>query len=209
MSDIISSLYGELFEADLLAEISTCGIVKSVPKEELLIDIGSYIKHMPLLIHGAIKIIRVDNDGNELLLYFLEKGDTCAMTMTCCMGQSRSEIRAIAEVDTELILLPIEKMEEWLKYKTWRDFVFESYNSRLYEMLDAIDTLAFMNMDDRLLKYLRNKVIISKSNELRISHQDIAYELNTSRVVISRLLRRFEKENKIKIYRSRVEVLEY
>jgi CRP/FNR family transcriptional regulator len=209
VSKSISSHYEKLFEADLLSEIIACGVLKTFSKGDLIIDIGSYIKHMPLLISGAIKVLRVDEEGGELLLYFLEKGDTCAMTMSCCMGRSRSEIKAVAENDTELVLLPVEKMEEWLKFKTWRDFVFSSYNGRLYEMLDAIDTLAFMNMDERLLKYLRNKVIISKSNELSISHQDIAYELNTSRVVISRLLKRFEREEKIQIHRNRLTVLEY
>ncbi|MFT6717203.1 MAG: CRP/FNR family transcriptional regulator [Saprospiraceae bacterium] len=209
MKNLRDSQYGKLFEEQLLSEIVDCGVFKTVEKGELLIDIGSYIKHMPLLLEGAIKIIRVDQEGNELLLYFLEKGDTCAMTMTCCMGQSQSEIRAIAENDTKLILLPVQKMEEWLKYKSWRDFVFASYNGRLYEMLDAIDTLAFMNMDNRLLKYLRNKVIISKNKMLHVSHQDIAHDLNTSRVVISRLLKRFEQESKIKIHRNRLEILEH
>lgn len=187
-------------------EIQEFGVVKQVAKGDVLINVGSYIKQMPLLLEGAIKILRLDNQGNELLLYFLEKGDTCAMTLTCCMGQSISEIRAVAETDTSMILLPVQKMEDWLKFKTWRDFVFESYNSRLYEMLDSIDTLAFMNMDERLTKYLENKSIITKSKILQIKHQEIAYELNTSRVVISRLLKKFEQNGAIRIYRNRIEL---
>jgi CRP/FNR family transcriptional regulator len=171
-------------------------------------DIGQEIYFMPLVLTGAIKVIREDDEGNELLLYFLEKGDTCAMTLTCCLGQSRSQIRAIAELDTEILMIPIDKMESWLVYKSWRDFVFESYNTRLYEMLDAIDTLAFMNMNERLYKYLKNKVIIKKDKTLSVSHQDIAYELNTSRVVISRLLKQLENEGKVKLLRNKLEVLE-
>lgn len=207
MRKSIDEYFSSLFEEAVLGEISTCGIGKSVKKGDILIDIGSYIKSMPLIINGAIKIFRVDEDENELLLYFLQKGDTCALTMTCCIGQTTSEIKAVAETDTELILIPVGKMEEWLKYKTWRDFVFESYNSRLYEMLDAIDSLAFMDMRERLFKYLRNKAIVSKSKMLEISHQDIAYELNTSRVVISRLLKQYEKEDKIVMHRNRLEIL--
>lgn len=201
------SFYSKLFEEELMNEIQEFGVVKQVAKGDVLINVGSYIKHMPLLLEGAIKILRLDNQGNELLLYFLEKGDTCAMTMTCCMGQSISEIRAVAETDTSMILLPVQKMEDWLKFKTWRDFVFESYNSRLYEMLDSIDTLAFMNMDERLTKYLENKSVITKSKILQIKHQEIAYELNTSRVVISRLLKKFEQNGAIRIYRNRIELM--
>lgn len=201
------SFYSKLFEEELMNEIQEFGVVKQVAKGDVLINVGSYIKYMPLLLEGAIKILRLDNQGNELLLYFLEKGDTCAMTMTCCMGQSISEIRAVAETDTSMILLPVQKMEDWLKFKTWRDFVFESYNSRLYEMLDSIDTLAFMNMDERLTKYLENKSVITKSKILQIKHQEIAYELNTSRVVISRLLKKFEQNGAIRIYRNRIELM--
>lgn len=208
MKELIAANFGKLFEPKILEEIEKIGILKSVAKDEILIETGAYMKHMPLLISGAIKILRVDEEGGELLLYFLQKGDTCAMTMTCCLGETVSEIRAVAEVDTELILIPISKVEEWLQYKTWRDFVFESYNSRMYEMLDSIDSLAFMNMYERLFKYLRNKAIVSKSKMLEISHQDIADEMNTSRVVISRLLKQYEKEGKINLHRNRLEIVE-
>ncbi|WP_020529612.1 Crp/Fnr family transcriptional regulator [Flexithrix dorotheae] len=209
MEEKLQTFYGNLFEKKLIQEIAEVGIYKQVPKGTRLIEIGSLIKSIPLLLTGAVKILREDENGNELLLYFLEKGDTCAMTLTCCMGNTRSQIRAIAELDTELIFVPSQKMEDWLKYKTWRDFVFESYNTRLYEMLDAIDTLAFLNMNERLYKYLKNKVLIKKSKELPISHQEIAYELNTSRVVISRLLKQLENEGKVKLYRNKLEVLEF
>ncbi len=195
------------FEPELIKQIAVSGTMKSIRTGEVIMEIGSYVKGMPLVVKGAIKILREDKDGNELLLYFLEKGDTCAMTLTCCVGQSRSQVRAIAELDTEIILLPIQHMEEWLKYKTWRDFVFESYNSRLYEMLDAIDTLAFMNMHERLYKYLQNKAMIQKEKMLVVSHQQIAYDLNTSRVVISRLLKQLETEEKVKLHRNRMEIL--
>ena len=157
--------YGYLFEEALLKEIDEVGIFKEVKKDEKLIEIGSYVKSMPLLISGAIKILREDTEGNELLLYFLEKGDTCAMTLSCCIGQRKSEIRAVAEVDSTLYMLPIQKMEEWTsKYKTWRNFVFASYHNRLLELLETIDNIAFLNLDQRLLKYLQNKAKISKSN---------------------------------------------
>lgn len=121
-------------------------------------EFNDYIISMPLLLEGAIKILREDQEGNELLLYFLERGDTCALTLSCCLGQTRSEIRAVAEKDAQYIMIPVSKIEEWTaKYKSWRNFIFNSYQSRLKEMLETIDTLAFMNIDQRLLKYLQDK----------------------------------------------------
>lgn len=208
MIEKISSNYSFLFEKALIEEISEVGIIKKVAKDDVLIDIGNYVRSMPLLISGAIKILRQDNDGNDLLLYFLEKGDTCAMTLSCCLGQHQSEIKAVAEVDTELIMIPVQKMEEWTsKYKSWRNFVFESYHNRLKEMLDAIDSIAFLKLDDRLLKYLKDKKELLNNDLLEITHQQIANDLNTSRVVVSRLLKSLEKKQIIKLERNKIRFL--
>ena len=158
MLNALQQNYGSLFEKSLIEEINQVGTLREVPEGFMLIDFGQYIKSMPLLVSGAIKILREDSDGNELLLYFLEQGETCAMTLSCCLGQTKSEIRAIAEIDTKLIMIPIQKMEEWTgKYRSWRNFVFESYHNRLMEMLSSIDSIAFLRMDERLLKYLKDK----------------------------------------------------
>lgn len=200
--------YGHLFEDALLQEITEIGEYKEISEGFKLMEVGQYIKAMPLLINGAIKILRDDNDGDELLLYFLEKGDTCAMTLACCIGNTKSEIRAIAELDTQLVMVPIYKMEEWIvKYKSWRDFVFNSYHNRLMDMLVTIDSIAFLKMDDRLLKYLKDKSAITDSNIINNTHQEIAYELHTSRVVISRLLKTLENQNKIKLSRNSIEII--
>lgn len=200
--------YGHLFERELLEEINQVGTFKEIPEGFKLIEIGDYIRSMPLLISGAIKVIREDSEGDELLLYFLERGDTCAMTLSCCIGQTKSEIRAVAELDTKLVMIPIQKMEEWTgKYRSWRNFVFESYHNRLMEMLEAIDSIAFMKMDERLLKYLGDKVKIAQDKMVHTTHQEIAYELHTSRVVISRLLKNLENLGKIKLHRNNIEVV--
>lgn len=197
--------YSHLFEKELLNEINQVGTFKEVPEGDKLIEIGQYVRSMPLLVSGAVKILREDNDGDELLLYFLEKGDTCAMTLTCCLGQTKSEIRAIAETDAKLIMIPIEKMEEWsAKYKSWRNFVFESYHNRLNELLETIDSIAFLKMDERLLKYLNEKARISNDNIINNTHQEIAYELHTSRVVISRLLKKLENLGKVELHRNHI-----
>lgn len=208
MIDELIQSYGHLFERELLEEINQVGTFKEIPEGHKLIEIGEYIRSMPLLISGAIKVIREDSEGDELLLYFLERGDTCAMTLSCCIGQTKSEIRAVAELNTKLVMIPIQKMEEWTgKYRSWRNFVFESYHSRLMEMLEAIDSIAFMNMDERLLKYLGDKVKVTQDKIVHTTHQEIAYELHTSRVVISRLLKNLENLGKIKLHRNNIEVI--
>jgi len=210
MKALLIESYGYIFEEALIDEILKVATFKEFKADDYLIEIGDYIKSMPLLLHGAIKILREDENGDELLLYFLERGDTCAMTLTCCMGQAKSRIRAIAETDGSLIMIPIEKMEDWLtKYKTWRNFVFDSYNVRLMEMLEAIDTLAFMNLDERLYKYLTDKAKVIGNTEIHNTHQEIAYEMHTSRVVISRLLKALEIEGKIKLHRNKIEILQF
>lgn len=209
MLNNLKDSFSHLFEDELIEQIIQVGSLKEVKEGDVLIEIGDYLRSMPLLVSGAIKILREDNNGDELLLYFLERGDTCAMSLTCCLGHSKSEIRAIAELDTTLIMIPVQKMEEWTgKYKSWRNFVMESYHTRLMEMLETIDSIAFMNMDERLVKYLRDKQKIVGEPVINSTHQEIAYELNTSRVVISRLLKKLETLGKIKLNRNSIDILD-
>ena len=164
---------------------------------------------MPLLISGAIKILREDDKGEELVIYYLEKGDTCAMTLSCCMGQTKSKIRAVAETDVSLVLLPKEKMADWLtSYKTWQSFILQSYHNRVEELLQAVDTIAFYKMDERLFKYLKDKAMVTHNDVLQVTHKQISEDLHTSRVVISRLLKKLENEDKIQLFRNSIKVLE-
>ncbi len=206
---ILQQQYGYLFEEELLAEIEANGIYKKIAKGTTIMDIGEPITHMPLLLNGAIKILREDDDGDELLLYFLEKGDTCAMTFSCCMGKNKSEIRAVTENETELMMIPVQKLETWMgKYKSWQQFILDSYHTRMMELLETVDTLAFMRLDERLLKHLQDKAKVTHDDSIHNTHQDIAYDLHTSRVVISRLLKKLEIEGKIEMHRSHIKVLE-
>jgi CRP/FNR family transcriptional regulator, anaerobic regulatory protein len=204
----LKKYYGNQFEPALIEEINQVATFMEVPEGQDLIRPGQFIKSMPLLLSGSIKIMRPDADGEELLLYHLERGDTCAMTMTCCMGTTKSEIHAISETSAKLLMIPIGKMEEWSrKYKTWRNFVFASYHARMMEMLESIDNIAFYNMDERLENYLNNKIELLNSKHIYTTHKEIAADLHTSRVVISRLLKKMEKDLKIKLHRSFIEVL--
>ncbi len=198
-----------VFEKPLIDEIAASGKLIQIPEGDKIIEIGAYVKGMPLLLSGAIKVLREDDEGDELLLYYLERGDTCSMTMACCLGDTKSEIRAIAETDVELVMVPIGKMEEWTaKYKSWRNFVFDSYHNRLNELLVTVDSIAFKNMDERLVAYLKEKSRISKTNIIVNTHQEIAYDLHSSRVVISRLLKKLEHLGKIKLHRNQIQLLD-
>ena len=201
--------FGYLFEETLLDEIRELGIKKEFLEDSIIIEIGDYIKSMPLLINGAIKILREDDNGDELVLYYLESGDTCAMTLSCCMGQTKSKIRAIAETDVELIMLPKEKMTAWLSnYKSWQTYILQSYHSRMEELLEAVDTIAFLKMDERIFKFLKDKAMVTGDDVVHATHQEISQDLHTSRVVVSRLLKKLENEGKIKLFRNSIKVLE-
>ncbi|WP_118196473.1 Crp/Fnr family transcriptional regulator [Albibacterium indicum] len=207
MEDLIYNTYNGRFEKALVDEIVSSAKLVEFKEGDVLIDIGRYIKTVPLLINGAIKIMREDHDKGELLLYFIEKGDTCAMTLACCVGDKKSEVKAVAENDGLVAMIPVSKMEEWLgKYKTWRAFVMESYNNRFIELLGALDNIAFTNMDSRLYNYLLEKSQVNRSNTINKTHKEIAEDLNSSRVVISRLLKVLENEGKIKLNRNSVEL---
>ncbi len=204
----LTTHYGHIFEEELLAEINKLGVFREFKEGDTLMEIGQYIKSMPLLVSGVIKVLREDKNGNELLLYFLQDGDTCAMTMICCVGQTQSEVRVVAETDTKVIMIPVEKMEEWLSsFKSWRNFVLNTYHTRLNELLDTVDSIAFLKMDERLLKYLKDREKVVKSNIIYRTHQQIAYDLNTSRVVVSRLLKKLENMGKLKLHRNYIKII--
>lgn len=201
--------YKDVFEEGLINEINQVATFKEIPENFKIIEIGDYIKSMPLLLSGVIKIFREDTNGDELLLYFLENGDTCAMTLSCCIGQSKSEIRAVTETQVKLLMIPVQKMEEWMaKYTSWRTFVLNSYHNRLNEVMETVDSIAFLKMDERLLKYLKDKARVTHNNSIHNTHQEIAYELHTSRVVVSRLLKKLENMGKIELNRNHISLIE-
>ncbi len=207
MKDKLQNTFGHLFEKELLNAILVHGTLVSLNKNEKLIDVGQTITTIPLVLNGIIKILREDENADEMILYFLEKGSTCAVSLNCLNSKS-SMVKGVTEVDTEIITIPVEKVSEWMcKFNSWKEFVIESNSRRLEEMIEVIDTLAFMNMDERLHKYLVDQTKIMHSAFINITHHKVAKDLNTSRVVVSRLLKQLEHQQKIKLYRSKIEVL--
>lgn len=195
-------------EDGLIKEILTSGRKKRVEAEESVVVPGSSANEVPFVIEGLLRVMRQDSNGNEIFLYYLEGGETCAMSITCCLENRTSSFHVAAETDALLWMIPAGQMDGWItKYKAFRRFVFDSYQTRFDELMQAIDSMAFMKMDERLYKFLLDSKQASGSFTVNKTHEQIANELNTSRVVISRLVKKLEREGKIEQYRNRIEIL--
>lgn len=200
--------YPILSNTELIEEIMQVGYLHELEEGEILIDINQNVKNLPLLIEGSVKVLREDEEGNEVFLYYVDAGNTCAAALTCCMDAKRSNIRAVVEEKTIFITIPYEYMDKWMGiYKCWREFILTTYAIRFEELLKAVDQLAFKKMDERIASFLDEKSKLLDSTIIKISHQQIAYDLNTSREVVSRILKQMEKEGMVKISRGQLELI--
>lgn len=196
------------FEPELAEAIEKNGKHLFLKADEVLLETGQTVRAFPIVLSGLLKVSRPDEEGKDLLLYYINPGESCAMTFTCCMQQYPSEVRAVAEEDTELLALPVAVMDQWLAiYPTWKSFVMKTIRSRFHELLQTIDQMAFQRLDDRLIHYLKEKAKATGSPLLNISHEQIATELASSRVVISRLLKKLEIDKKLLLYRNQIRLL--
>jgi CRP/FNR family transcriptional regulator len=210
LKEKLSEYYSTIFEDELIDEIVKVGHLDKIKSGELLIDIDDNMTHIPLILNGIVKIIRKDKKGDEIVIYFLERGDTCAISFVNCINKKKSIFKGVVEKDIEAIFLPVEFIDDWLvKFESWRHFIIDSYHFRLIEMVESIDSLAFMKMNQRLFKYLSDKVKITKDINLEITHQQIADDLNSSRVVITRLIKQLHDEGKIFSTRNKIRVLDF
>jgi len=195
----------KLSNPELLAALATHARHVKFATGETLINYGNYIKTVPLILSGSIKVIKEDEEGKEVFLYYLKPGETCAMSLTCCSTYQPSQIKAVAEESTELLSVPVNKHEEWMNhYREWKELVGRTYATRFDELLQTIENIAFKNMDERLIEYLQAKFKHLKTEQLNITHQEIANELGTSREVISRLLKQLERDGAISLGRNKV-----
>ncbi len=207
IDDILNDHFPTLLDTDLINSIKEHAVYQEVSEGDLLMDIGSIIKNIPMIISGSVKVIREDEEARELLLYYVRPGETCAMSLTCCMAFKRSEIRAVAQEKVTMLAIPVDFMDEWMKYRDWRSFVMNTYRMRFEELLDAVDSIAFHRMDERVLKYLQEKSNSLNTNEISMSHHDIAVDLNSSREVISRILKQMERNKLVKLGRNNIKLL--
>lgn len=190
-------------EKELQGEIILKGVRKSFEPGEMLIREGQFIASFPLVLKGLIRVSRTNEEGNELLLYYLKEDEVCAMSLTCCMARQISNINALAEKETEVIQLPVELLDEWIsKYPGWKQFVMQTFQNRFKELINTIDAIAFMKLDERLIKYFADRYKNSGTTTFSGTHQDLALQLNTSREVVSRLLKKLENDGKIELSRN-------
>lgn len=206
-SDLLET-YRDTFEEGLMKELEEKARYHHLEAGETMMEVGQSVTHVPLVVSGIMKVSRIDENGNELLLYYVNPKESCAMTFTCCMQQHPSEVKAVAEEDCEILLVPIELMDQWItKYATWKSFVMRTIRFRFHELIVALDQIAFQSLDERLVHYLKQKSKTTNSALINLSHEQIANDLASSRVVISRLLKRLENDKKVLLYRNQVKLL--
>lgn len=205
--DYITSAFPD-FSEDFKQLLIAKGKLEKLEAGETLMTIGDSAKKIPLIVRGSIKVMREDQDGNELFLYYLNEGQTCAMSLNCAMINTKSEIHAIADDDAVVISISAEIAAEWFSSKNeWQKLILETYQMRFKEMLSTIDGIAFLQLDERVLKYLTQKKAVIAGNELSLTHQQIADDLNSSREVISRVLKILEKKEKLVLGRNKIRLL--
>jgi CRP/FNR family transcriptional regulator len=201
--EILRQSLPNLTDPKLLDRLLEKGQFSVFESGKTLMEPGQFVKAVPLVLEGSIKIMRMDEDGKELFLYYLETGETCALSLTCCSAARPSEIKAVVEEKVSLLFIPIQVHEQLVdEFKQWKDFVSTTYQHRFQEMLTVLDAVAFKRMDERLMNYIVTKMKQLKSNELHTTHQEVANELGTAREVISRLLKQLEKKKWIELGRN-------
>jgi len=204
----LNKVYKDIFELPLLEEIMEKGQYMTFKEGDVVMSSGQTVRFMPMLLSGSMKIMRTDEEGNELLLYYVDAYEGCAMTFTCCMQRHPSEIKAVAEEDIELLAIPVDVMDQWMvQYKSWRNYVMRTMHDRFNELLKTIDQIAFQKLDERLVRYLKEKQRVTGSSLLNLSHGQIAADLASSRVVISRLLKKLEEDKRLLLYRNQIKLL--
>ena len=202
--DILNSLFSD---QDLIAEITAQSRKRKLTKDEVLIIPGDSLIFVPIVYSGVLRIIREDEEGREVFLYHLYPSQTCAMAVNCCQSGKKSMVKAVAEDETEVLLMPTNLISQLFKYEEWKVFINQTYSNRFAELIDVIDLIAFNNLDKKILNYLEKKKEALNTSILGITHQQIAAELNTHREAVSRLLRAMEQKKLVKLGRNTIELI--
>jgi len=205
--DLLKSHFSDI-EPALLEKIADNGIIKEVKSGEVVMRTGQHLSSAMLILSGSIKVFREGEDGGDFFLYYINPGEACAMSLTCLKHQETSQVAAVATEDSTLLFVPMVKVNEWIReYRTWSEFVIHTYRTRFEEALMVIDNVAFRGMDERLEFYLKKQVDNCGCKDLQINHQTIANDLNSSREVISRLLKKMEQRGTVKLHRNHIEMI--
>lgn len=203
----LSPLFPTL-EPKLLSELVKVGEIRKLPAGQEMLKPGQSIRATMLVISGLIKICRHDDNGNEYFMYYLAPGEACAVSIISAQKLEASGVNATAISDSVVICVPLRHVDEWIgKYKSWSEYAITSYRDRFQDLLQALDEIAFKNMDERLLNYLKRHKDKMKTNVVKMTFTDIARELHTSREVVSRLMRKLADKKLIALHKSHVEIL--
>jgi CRP/FNR family transcriptional regulator len=207
MHDYIKKLFSS-FSSSLIDDIEKNAVVQEFNAGDVIMRTGQYIKNTVLVLSGKIKIYREDDDGGEFFMYYLQPGQACAISMICATKNETSQIMAKVVEDVELVMVPLPLMDKWMmQHRSWYEFVIDTYRSRFEEVLEVVNSIAFRAMDERLEFYLKRHKDACGCSDLKLSHQEIATELNTSREVISRLLKKLEQCGAVQLHRNHIELL--
>jgi len=207
-SSSLQKIYSTVFEEELLKEIEEKCLTITAPAGQTLMNMGQPVSAVPIVLKGVAKVSRINDEGQEFLLYYVKEGEGCAIAFACGMMGQPSAIKSTVEEDITIMFVPLQKMEQWMtKYPSWKKFVMDTMVTEFIDLIKNIDNIAFKKMDDRLVNYLKEKSRISDSSVINISHQQIAEELGTNRVVISRLLKKLENEKKLLLFRNQIKLL--
>ena len=203
-------LYGEFSSSpELIEKLHQYGITKTYKEGDVILDENSSIRAIPIVMKGMLKVIRTEQDGREILLYYIKAGESCIMSFLGGMHNEKSIVKAEVEEDTEILFLPIDKVSFFIKeYPEWLDYIFRLYHKRFEELLDIINAIAFKKVDERLLNLIQMKSENFKSKIITVTHEQLANELGTARVVVSRLLKQLEDSGKLKLGRNKITLQE-
>jgi CRP/FNR family transcriptional regulator len=189
-------------------KLADFGFYKTFAENEPILNENAYIKAIPIVTAGSIRVMRTDEDGREILLYYIKPGESCIMSFLGGIHHDTSKVKAIAEEETEVLFIPIDKVSLLIKeFPEWLDYIFRLYHKRFEELLEVVNAVAFKKMDERLLNFIRKKCELTKSKTLLVTHEQLANELGTARVVVSRLLRQMEDQGLVKLGRNKVSVM--
>ncbi|WP_428067867.1 Crp/Fnr family transcriptional regulator [Chryseobacterium gambrini] len=194
---------------ELVEKLYQYGVTKTYKEGDIILDENSSIRSIPIVMKGMMKVIRTEEDGREILLYYIKAGESCIMSFLGGMHNEKSIVKAEVEEDTEILFLPVDKVSLFIKeYPEWLDYIFRLYHKRFEELLDIINAIAFKKVDERLLNLLHKKSEILNSKTIIITHEQLANELGTARVVVSRLLKQLEDSGKLQLGRNKITILE-
>ena len=190
---------------EIREKLAAYGLVKTFMEGDVILNENAYINAIPIVTKGNIRVLRTDEDGRELLLYYIKAGESCIMSFLGGMHHDTSKVKAIAEEETEILFIPIDKVSLLIKqFPEWLDYIFRLYHKRFEELLEVVNAVAFKKMDERLLQFIKKKCEITNSHTLYVTHEQMANELGTARVVVSRLLKQMEESGLVQLGRNKI-----